>query len=82
MQIMKESALNVNYKYISKIKLKMSFGRLSHKSMSRVLSGFIKGSTAFSQIIKRVHDAKKVGNHCAKWCSSVFTHLHKLSMFD
>jgi len=32
-------------------------------SQTRVLTGFGKGSTAFSQIVKRVHDTKKVGNH-------------------
>ena len=65
LQLLKESATNITLSN-DKIKLKTVFDRLRHMSLSGVLTGFIwRWSTAFSQIVKRVHGTKKVGNHCS-----------------
>jgi len=65
MQLLKESALSVDSS-ISKIMLTTAFGRLSNMFLSRLLTGFLWGSTAFKQIVRRVHDNENVGNHWSR----------------
>jgi len=55
---------NVNIYVVSSMKRSWFLVRKANDSRNHFYVTVLKGSTAFCQIVERVHETEKIGNHC------------------